>query len=289
MAVWHLFLQVQTGNVINKNDIVKVIFNDKDSYSLPNEESPVAIVSGDIKLPTYKHFAFSAEWTEGGFLFADGTPINEELQELEKAGMISSVIYNEDFSCELAQGWELSHILLYDKDLNQLRTLYDSADLAKLENGIYYVGMVVSKEGEYIEEADDHEYSGFVCAFKLCVGTIDIRPFSISPDLGQGVVDIDDDGINEDYIISYGPTSGLFTFIINVSENGEEEYMNIYNSSAYQKLYFTEEEERVLLIGITQDGDEHIFEVEIADGNIALHAIKGGEAAEYTQFWGPQL
>lgn len=55
--------------------------------------------------------------------------------------------------------------------------------------------------------------------------------------LDTATFDIDGDGKEEQCTLSAGPTSGLFTFIFSVSENGNLEYFNIFNSP-YTELQF---------------------------------------------------
>ncbi len=59
--------------------------------------------------------------------------------------------------------------------------------------------------------------------------------------------DMDGDGIAEDCVMTYGPTSGLFTVVITISENGIVEYKNTFNL-AFGELTFGE-----------QNGEPHIF------------------------------
>ena len=75
--------------------------------------------------------------------------------------------YSQDFNVILGESVTTRDILLFDEAFNQLDTLSDISDLSKLEAGIYYVGIVTVKEGQYIEEVDQHEYTGWVCVFQL--------------------------------------------------------------------------------------------------------------------------
>ncbi len=74
------------------------------------------------------------------------------------------------------------------------------------------------------------------------------------------VFDIDKDGNDETCVLGYGPTSGLFTFTLSVSENGKMEYFNIYNSPFYH------------------------FSFDVKNGVLQLKAMTQGENPETTYF-----
>ena len=61
----------------------------------------------------------------------------------------------------------MSHILVYDKDFNQMETMYDFANIMKLKEGTYYIGVVVNEQGKFIDEANEYENNGWACAFIL--------------------------------------------------------------------------------------------------------------------------
>ena len=97
--------------------------------------------------------------------------------------------------------------------------------------------------------------------------------------------DIDGDGVQELCELHYGPTSGLFTFVLVAYENGQPEYCNIFMSD-WGLLSFTEKEDGT--IGILRDGNKQnaeriIYDIVIADGHIQLIG-----ADETIAYWGPQ-
>ena len=94
--------------------------------------------------------------------------------------------------------------------------------------------------------------------------------------------DIDGDGKEEQCALSVGPTSGLFTFIFSVSENGNLEYFNIFNSP-YTELKFEKNAEgRMLLVG--KSGEKTCYMgMDISDGNIVLSSDE-----QEVSYWGEQ-
>lgn len=98
------------------------------------------------------------------------------------------------------------------------------------------------------------------------------------------VFDIDKDGKEESCVLGYGPTSGLFTFTLTVSENGRTEYFNIYNSPFYH-LSFDVKNGVLQLKAMTQgeNPETTYFDFVIEEDNIVLK--KGDETIGY---WGEQ-
>lgn len=95
--------------------------------------------------------------------------------------------------------------------------------------------------------------------------------------------DIDGDGKNEQCSLSYGPTSGLFTFILSVSENGKLEYYNIYNGLAGEMSFETTTNGTKLHL-IPQGESKPIdYSFSVKDGNIVLAAND-----EDVAYWGEQ-
>lgn len=117
------------------------------------------------------------------------------------------------------------------------------------------------------------------------------------PDFGGGILithpaviysksaDVDHDGIMEQCTLSYGPTSGIFTFTMSIQEKGELEYFNIFYSEHLSLGLERTDNGQLLVTGTTQGEDpvHHIFTVTIQDGNIVL--TEDGVALPY---WGEQ-
>ncbi|MBQ1848689.1 MAG: hypothetical protein II135_11855 [Clostridia bacterium] len=68
--------------------------------------------------------------------------------------------------------------------------------------------------------------------------------------------DVDGDGEEEVCTLSFGPTSGLFTFIFTVADKSG----NVYNTE-YYNLSFAEKDGKLVVHGESQSGEEHDFDI----------------------------
>ncbi len=141
----------------------------------PTDEKPeehlLTVTAGDNSIHPYQHFLYSGHWDGEHFVCADGVSLTTELQRLDEEGLIPQLNYAEDFKVVPESDAELGYVMLYDSKYKELERLQNVSDLSELSKGEYYVGIVVNKEGKYIEEAKRNEYKGYTLVFKLCVGT----------------------------------------------------------------------------------------------------------------------
>ena len=101
--------------------------------------------------------------------------------------------------------------------------------------------------------------------------------------------DIDNDGTKELCELRYGPTSGLFTFMLAAYENGELEYCNIFLSE-WGELSFKEQSDGSVGVLLIPNANEdelllELYEISLSDGNIRLAL---GDSNLYLEYWGPQ-
>ena len=99
--------------------------------------------------------------------------------------------------------------------------------------------------------------------------------------------DIDKDGNEESCVLTYGPTSGLFTFVFNAYDEGELEYTNTFNCDM-NDIQFTWDENGTLQITgekftYGEEPTQKYYDVIVKDGNIVLES--DGEMMPY---WGEQ-
>lgn len=104
-----------------------------------------------------------------------------------------------------------------------------------------------------------------------------------SPIIDAATFDIDGDGKDERCTLSHGPTSGLFTFVLSVYEQGILEYRNCFLGIPGE-MSFLETEDGMRLHLVPQgEGTPIDYTFSIQDGNLVLEA--NGEASRY---WGKQ-
>jgi len=170
MAEWHLFLEIQMGNVISRDDTIIVNLKNTGSTSAVMDENyPIKITSGESSIYPYPHFKYSEDWTGEGFLCADGVPVGMTLSEFLAEDLLPAVPYSDDFAVTYAENVTFRSINLYNTAFELLGNLFDFADLSTLEAGEYYLGIVVNEQGAYIEEAKQYECTGWECLFRLIV------------------------------------------------------------------------------------------------------------------------
>lgn len=111
--------------------------------------------------------------------------------------------------------------------------------------------------------------------------------------IDQAEFDIDNDGIAEYCAVTYGPTSGLFTFVMTAFQNGVPEYRNIFESAYPQLSFRTLDNGKTVLVSTPQweNTTEQTFDISVKGNEIVLSA--GTEAMAYwgnaVEFYGPTI
>lgn len=103
-----------------------------------------------------------------------------------------------------------------------------------------------------------------------------------SPIIDTATFDIDGDGNDEQCLLRYGPTSGLFTFIFSASENGELEYFNIFNSPSMELSFEKNADGQTVLAGKDSDYIRYM-ELTVHNGNIVISSDE-----QDISYWGEQ-
>lgn len=170
MAEWHLFLELQMGNVIGREDTITVELKDTEPASAALDEAhPVAITSGGNVIYPYPHFLYGETWTGEGFLCADGVPVGMTLSAASADGSLPTVPYSEDLAVAYAENVTFRSMRIYDGAFEAQGELSGPAELPELGEGEHYIGIVVNAQGRYIEEAEQYECTGWECLFRLTV------------------------------------------------------------------------------------------------------------------------
>lgn len=104
-----------------------------------------------------------------------------------------------------------------------------------------------------------------------------------SPIIDAATFDIDGDGKEEQCTLRYGPTSGLFTFVLSASENGVLKYFNIFWPFDWWGLRFERNSEgEMMLVG--KDGDDICYmSMYVDNGNIVITSDE-----QDISYWGEQ-
>ena len=103
-----------------------------------------------------------------------------------------------------------------------------------------------------------------------------------TPLIDSAKFDIDGDGIEEECVLRAGPTSGLFTFIVSASEDGELEYFNTFHSVACGLCFEKNEKGQTMLVGRHGDYTRYMM-LSVEDGNIVIASDEQDIA-----YWGEQ-
>ena len=103
------------------------------------------------------------------------------------------------------------------------------------------------------------------------------------------LADIDNDGRTELCTLSYGPTSGLFTFKFSIKdfESGEPEYFNVFYTTFYELAFHMDFTGTFYLSGKKQSGEEAcMLKIIFEDGNIVLTPDEDSNGV--LGYWGEQ-
>lgn len=113
--------EMESGKLIGSVDTVKVILSDVilDLYG----RVPMKIRSGRDYTYPCSRLSYSSEWTGDSFDRKEGSFTYDEMKEYDKHSFIPEVYYFDNFSVELAEGFEMRCIKLMDKDLKPLDNL----------------------------------------------------------------------------------------------------------------------------------------------------------------------
>lgn len=108
-------------------------------------------------------------------------------------------------------------------------------------------------------------------------------PDGYSPIIDSINCDVDGDWFGETCILSYGPTSGLFTFTLTVQEFNGVYYRSTFCTEVYHLSFVENEDGTVQVRGETQGEDPvvHYFDISIEDGIVLL-----SENGELLPCWG---
>lgn len=218
--------------------------------------------------------------------------------------------YPEYFACETSKGlevyvWQMAHNVFNCGVLPGVNRVYQNNELWKLAQNptnlyemriiiAYYlsIGAVTQDEVSVIGIQMAHSSYAYKLdeRYKKQVRDLFWENFPIIENtsfagymgyIAAATFDVDGDGREEDCVLGYGPTSGLFSFTFTASENGNPEYYNVF-TTGYMELGFDKNADgEPVLVGKNGD-DVKIMKISVVNGNIVL------DGDEYTSYWGKQ-
>lgn len=131
----------------------------------------------------------------------------------------------------------------------------------------------------------DEKYSSLIDNIFWSGLTIYREPIA-DPTIDEATFDIDGDGKVERCRLTYGPTSGVFTFCLMVGEINEHlEYCNVFNAR-HMVLSFEEKADGTVVVKGESEGNVYYMDIEIIDGNISLNDNGQGVIHGYWGFQG---
>ncbi|MBE6617659.1 MAG: hypothetical protein E7627_06960 [Ruminococcaceae bacterium] len=159
----------------------------------------------------------------------------------------------------------------------EMRAIVDSYGLPRNQVSVKHLGVPHSS---YIVPYSQEYYSAVVGMFWNTVPMIDTK--LVVPTYGSLVFDIDKDGLDEVVTLGMGRTSGVFSFSISASYNGEQKYTDSYIApySAPQFYVRSEDEVRLLLKAQAEKGKPEVtvlYEINAVNGHIMLTPEGGAE------------
>ena len=129
------------------------------------ENSPLYVISDGIQIAPRVEFAYSREWTEHGWLYADGFSWSRNLPQIHTELPVFTL--SADFTVQYQHGVSFYYLSIYDSNFEHLKDCRNFSSLNSLSKGDYYIGIFVNEDGEYIDSQGESEYTGWVCAYKL--------------------------------------------------------------------------------------------------------------------------
>lgn len=163
LAGYLLYPKLPFGNPESPSD------SRESTTTAPETQMPVLSVTAKGKsVQPYAYWSYGMDWTENGFLCSDAPPLEPSLSQLVKEGLIPELVYGDDITVTSETGDEnIKKYHLYDENYRQLEPLENLSDIAILNAGKYYAAIPVHVEGDYIAQAKEQEYTGYL--YVLCL------------------------------------------------------------------------------------------------------------------------
>lgn len=129
-------------------------------------EPLITVISNGEAIAPYENFLGASEWTDDGWLAADGIPaFFYDISELEPK--LPAAVYGSDFAVELNTNASSYRLSIWDDTKQRIYHNVDISYIDALPRGTYYINIVVTKHGKYIESEKRYENCSIECIFKL--------------------------------------------------------------------------------------------------------------------------
>lgn len=251
---------------------VCLLSNPKSSCDEPASEPKVTIPSGqagelEIKYPQY--FGLDASngldvyvWQMAKGSYSFGVLSHSE----EKPDWMSPELMNLQGASASEMRQILSH---YGLDESKIHIIPWQNPLSS------YIADIWIVDSNMTAEQRQEKYDAYIAEIKEMLFGVPIDGLLMdSPIYDKMVFDVDGDGHDESCVLSYGRTSGLFTFGFRAYdyETGEEKYSAVFLTQWYD-LSFEKCDDGVVRVKAIDQADPpqtHYFEIVVVDGNLSL-------------------
>lgn len=177
----------------------------------------------------------------------------------------------KDYLCYLMSTWivtisDMSFAFEKGATMSEIHTIIQTYNLSKDDINVTIVENPLSDYHYIIDE----KYKDKVKTMFWSYYTPDFTENEYSIIIDAIEADVDNDGQNENCVLSYGYTSGVYTFNLSVSQNGIEKYHNTFISDSKVKGFIKVDDNVMLNCVSMIDGGIENYEIEFDDGNVVL-------------------
>ena len=168
-------------------------------------------------------------------------------------------------------------------DLSNMQKILRSYGLSRDEISVVLVQHPLSSYAFINTEIPDHQ-AYILWALGLSDGPKPEMPnsggtlmFFDLPEYDRVTFDVDNDGVEEECKLLHGPTSGIFTFQISVSKDGNIEYYGIYTARWTVLSFEIGTDGKLYLLASLQEGDPTPIKYTVTVDNTGLVLESDGE------------
>lgn len=205
-----------------------------------SEAVNLKVLQTNLLIQPYENFLYAQTYTKDGWLYADGMRSTFLLPKIFEE--LPTIVYDKTLSLQVNGNAQLSRIDVFDSDMTRTNcqiTEEEFFDICEeLDSGTYYIAVVVTYKGKYIESEEKHESFGDEYIFRMDVeeietdstdapalGDTERRVDSIGPSSYEELANLT--GEKRSKAMSYNMEHCYFK-MSNISEVFEEVYVSIW-------------------------------------------------------------